>query len=191
MHYMIQLTALSMLGFGIFGAASAKGDDVNDIIRSLAPIAGQTEGGYHDRGILTEAARPPSEVRFEVIVENVVVVVDPTHAIDIEVYFPFDSATLTPEAQRALHALGQALQSPDLRPFSYLIAGHTDAKGAAAYNQALSERRAASVRAFLIEEYAIAPDRLLSIGFGEERLKAPHDPYAAVNRRVEILLIQQ
>ena len=190
MHYVIQLTALTMLSFGLFGAASAKSDDVNDIIRSLAPIAGQTEGGYHDRGILTEAARP-TEVRFEVVVENVVVVVDPTYAIDIEVYFPFDSATLTPEAQRALHALGQALQSRDLRPFSYLIAGHTDAKGAAAYNQALSERRAASVRAFLIEEYAIAPDRLLWIGFGEERLKTPHDPYAAVNRRVEVLLMQR
>jgi len=109
--------------------------------------------------------------------------------MDFEVYFPFDSAELTPHARQQLRALGHALASPELRLYRYLIAGHTDAVGQPAYNLSLSERRAAAVRAFLTETFAISPDRLVSVGFGQERLKLPAEPRAAVNRRVEVLLI--
>jgi OOP family OmpA-OmpF porin len=168
--------------------------DVNRIIRALAPITGQTVAGGGSNlllapapGLGTEPVR--STVLVEVVLQDRVIFVDTTYAMDFEVYFPFDSADLTPQARLELSALGQALGSAELRPYRYLIAGHTDAVGQAGYNQGLSERRAAAVRAFLTETFQITPDRLVSVGFGQGRLKFPAEPRAAVNRRVEVLLI--
>jgi outer membrane protein OmpA-like peptidoglycan-associated protein len=199
MKTVARLLALAVFGMSLSTAATAQSGDVDAIIRSLAPIAEQTRKPDRERDILVAPAERsverlverPVEVRFEVVVENVVLVVDPAYAIDIEVFFPFDSAALTREARASLHALGRALESPDLRPFSYLVAGHTDARGRASYNKALSERRAAAVREFLLREYAIEPWRLASIGFGQERLRTPQEPYAAINRRVEVLLVRE
>jgi outer membrane protein OmpA-like peptidoglycan-associated protein len=70
---------------------------------------------------------------------------------------------------------------------SFLIAGHTDAKGSNSYNLALSERRAESVKAFLVETYGVDGARLAVIGFGEEQLKNPDDPFADENRLVQIV----
>jgi OmpA-OmpF porin, OOP family len=131
----------------------------------------------------------PRTVLLEVVLSEQVILVDTSYAMDFEVYFPFDSEELTPRDRVELLALGQALASPELRPYRYLIAGHTDGVGQPAYNQTLSERRAAAVRVFLTETFPIAPDRLFSVGFGQERLKLPGEPRAAINRRVEVLLI--
>jgi outer membrane protein OmpA-like peptidoglycan-associated protein len=175
-------------------AAGQSADEINRIIRGLAPIAGQTVSGgagnmlYAPAPGLGAVSAPPS-VLLEVVLREQVILVDTSYAMDFEVYFPFDSAELTPRARQELLALGRALASPDLRPYRYLIAGHTDGVGQPAYNLTLSERRAAAVRAFLIETFPIAPNRLVSIGFGQERLKLPAEPRAAVNRRVEVLLI--
>jgi len=126
---------------------------------------------------------------LEVIYEQRIIVVDTNYALDFEVFFPFDSAELTMQARMELAALGQALVSRELQPYSYVIAGHTDAVGQPAYNQSLSERRAAAVVQYLVEAFPITPERLISVGFGQYRLKAPDDPRAAINRRVEVLLI--
>jgi len=73
--------------------------------------------------------------------------------------------------------------------YRYLVAGHTDAVGTANYNRKLSEQRARAVRAYLLQNFPINPDRLISVGFGDNRLKSPETPKAAINRRVEIALI--
>ena len=49
------------------------------------------------------------------------------------------------------------------------IAGYTSAAGTTQYNQTLSERRARSVRNYLITEGGIAPNRMTTIGFGKTR----------------------
>jgi hypothetical protein len=67
--------------------------------------------------------------------------------------------------------------------------GHTDAKGSAAYNQTLSEQRAASVRKYLVQRFPLQPDALVSVGLGETQLKRPAEPTAGINRRVEISLL--
>ena len=180
------------LGVGFSTIAEAQtADEVNRIIRSLAPIEGQPIGG--DAGANSGSTPPLSTsdtgVLREVIVNNTVIIVDTTYALDFEVYFPFDSAELTPQAQAELAALGRALASTELLSYSYLIAGHTDAVGQASYNQSLSERRAAAVVRYLTESFAISPQRLLSVGFGQSMLRAPSNPRAAINRRVEVLMI--
>ena len=72
---------------------------------------------------------------------------------------------------------------PDL---SIRVAGHTDSVGAEAANQALSERRAASVAAWLAER-GIAADRFTSVGFGEAQPIAGNDTPEgrSRNRRIE------
>ena len=107
--------------------------------------------------------------------------------VDVQILFAFDSAEVLPEARPALDELGKALSDPKLSGGTFLIAGHTDAKGSDAYNLALSQRRAQSVKAFLVETYHVDGGRLSVIGFGEEQLKNKEDPLADENRRVQIV----
>lgn len=117
------------------------------------------------------------------------VALDAARSVDLAVFFAFDSAEVTPEAEALLAELARALAAPALAAERFLVAGHTDARGGAAYNLALSERRAASVRAHLVARHGIDPERLLSVGLGETRPADSTDPTNAVNRRVEITLI--
>jgi OOP family OmpA-OmpF porin len=68
------------------------------------------------------------------------------------------------------------------------IQGHTDNKGAAAYNLKLSDRRAASVRKYLVA-HGVATDRLVSRGYGLTRPIVPNDTEQnrALNRRVQFI----
>ena len=68
-------------------------------------------------------------------------------ALDADVLFDFDKASLRPEAAPALDKVVQVLNA--YPKSSATIEGHTDGKGDASYNQKLSERRAQSVRAWL------------------------------------------
>ncbi|MES2710945.1 MAG: OmpA family protein [Pseudomonadota bacterium] len=114
---------------------------------------------------------------------------DGVAAANITVTFPSGSATLTPEAERQLAPLGRALASADLAAFRFRIEGHTDTVGDAASNQALSERRAAAVRNFLMQRYNVDAGRLTAVGMGETQpLVATGDEVAQPrNRRVQIV----
>ena len=72
------------------------------------------------------------------------------------------------------------------------IEGHTDSQGAAARNLDLSNRRAASVRTYLIE-HGIAPDRLESQGYGETKPIDAREIAEAweKNRRVDFFVVSR
>jgi len=106
-------------------------------------------------------------------------------SIDLEIPFDFNSAKIGPKAMPVIKSLGAALANPRLKGGTFVIAGHTDAKGSEATNQALSDRRAEAVKRYLIENYKIAPENLVSVGYGESRLKNPSNPLADENRRVQ------
>jgi outer membrane protein OmpA-like peptidoglycan-associated protein len=108
-------------------------------------------------------------------------------SIDLEVLFPYKSAEVTPEAAAALAPLGRALSDARLAGNAFLIAGHTDAKGSAAYNLALSQQRAEAVRRHLIATFGLDGARLTARGMGSRELKLPAQPLAAENRRVQIV----
>lgn len=108
-------------------------------------------------------------------------------AVDLTVPFAHDSAEISPEAAGVLAQLGTALKTPRLAGSTFLVAGHTDAKGADGYNQALSEKRAQAVRSYLTEKHGVPEPALLAVGFGEEQPKKGSDPYAPENRRVQIV----
>ncbi len=70
------------------------------------------------------------------------------------------------------------------------VAGHTDSTGAADYNQALSERRANSVAAYLRSQQ-VSGERLMVVGGGENYPVASNETPAGrqLNRRVEITIV--
>ncbi|GAA6213138.1 OmpA family protein [Hyphomicrobiales bacterium 4NK60-0047b] len=107
--------------------------------------------------------------------------------VDLEVYFEYNSAVITPQATKVLITLGKALEDQKLTGSTFMVAGHTDAKGSADYNQKLSQKRAKAVKTFLSSNFEINPKSLISVGYGEEELKITGNPEAAGNRRVQIV----
>lgn len=107
------------------------------------------------------------------------------HVAIYGVLFDFNKATLKPESDAVLRQILGLLQKDAALKLE--IQGHTDNVGTDAYNQALSEARAASVVAWL-SAHGIAPGRLTSKGYGKTRPVASNDndEGRARNRRVEI-----
>ena len=107
------------------------------------------------------------------------------------IHFSFDSFEIEPASKPLLDEYGKVLQE-DLKDAVVVISGHTDATGAIPYNDALSLKRARTVRQYLISKHAIAPDRLSCQGYGEKRpIKPNTDEYGrAMNRRVEFIRIE-
>lgn len=103
------------------------------------------------------------------------------------VYFDFDSALIRTESEPTLREIAEVLQQNPGWKLS--IEGHTDNIGSDAHNLELSQRRAESVKAALVERYAIGGDRLSTSGFGASRPKATNDTVEgrALNRRVELV----
>lgn len=101
--------------------------------------------------------------------------------------FDFDSDVLREPARANLRNLaGSVNQYPDS---DLLIAGHTDSVGTAAYNQALSQRRADAAAAFLRQE-GVSSSRLLTRGLGESEPKEDNgtEDGRSANRRVEVAI---
>jgi outer membrane protein OmpA-like peptidoglycan-associated protein len=108
-------------------------------------------------------------------------------SIDLDINFDFNSAAVTPRAEPQLNNLGKALTSNELAGSVIMLGGHTDGKGSDAYNHELSERRATAVKRYLTEKFHIPAANLVSAGYGKEGYKNPKDPFAAENRRVEVI----
>lgn len=106
------------------------------------------------------------------------------------VKFQYDKATLTANAQVILRSVVKALEG---QPSMHVqIAGHTDSIASNAYNQALSERRAHSVKRFLVN-HGISPTRLTTVGYGETRPIATNETAAGrqKNRRVVFHIVNK
>jgi outer membrane protein OmpA-like peptidoglycan-associated protein len=110
-------------------------------------------------------------------------------AVALTVEFAFNSADLAPEAAPTLHAIAQALQSPELAGSRIQIEGHTDSVGSDRYNLQLSERRARRVKQYLVRHYRLPPAQLLAVGRGEAEPIADNTTPEGrqKNRRVELV----
>jgi len=103
------------------------------------------------------------------------------------VLFDFDSAQIRPDAERTLAEVAEVIKGYPKRPVR--IEGHTDSVASDDYNQKLSERRAASVRAWLAGK-DVDGARLAPHGFGETRPVADNGTAEGRqrNRRVEVII---
>ncbi len=102
--------------------------------------------------------------------------------------FVTNRSDLLPTAQVKLNDVATSLTEQDSES-KILVEGHTDSQGSAAYNQDLSQRRAQSVRDYLVSR-GIAADRVTAEGFGLTRPIADNASAEgrADNRRVEIVV---
>ena len=102
-------------------------------------------------------------------------------------HFDFDRYSLRPEAVRTLDEAVTVLQkNPDVR---VEIEGHTCNIGTAEYNLALGERRATSVRDYLVSR-GISADRFRTVSYGEERPKYDNarEETRRLNRRAALVV---
>jgi outer membrane protein OmpA-like peptidoglycan-associated protein len=115
----------------------------------------------------------------------------PAPKVDIQrsflVFFDFDKSDITTEAARVIaQAADHAKRGGIAR---IVVTGHTDTSGAPAYNQRLSERRAANVREALVRQ-GMAANAISTVGKGESTplVNTGDGVREAQNRRAEIVL---
>ena len=103
------------------------------------------------------------------------------------VFFDWDQAAIRPEATQILVEAAALAKQGTLTVIQ--LTGHADRSGSRRYNQSLSERRALSVKNFMIGQ-GVAADSIAALGKGEDDplVATPDNVREPRNRRVEILL---
>ena len=107
--------------------------------------------------------------------------------IDLEIHFDYNSADIAKGSTQAVQELGKALSDASMKGSTFVVAGHTDAIGSEAYNQDLSERRADTIKNYLVEHYGLNGSDLVTVGYGKTRPKDPSAPMDPTNRRVQVV----
>jgi outer membrane protein OmpA-like peptidoglycan-associated protein len=189
----------AVLSFGIGKALAA--DDVTEdqIIKALAPTKKPLTRGL-SVGPQADPAATAAEIKFVSTIrgrttrslsnterEEIATLAKDKPNIDLEITFDYNSAEISQKSLPAVQALGRALTNPELKGSTFVVAGHTDAAGGESYNQDLSERRADSIKHYLMDKYGIAASDLVTVGYGKTKLKDPNQPMAEVNRRVQVV----
>ena len=154
------------------------GDGIEDALDNC-PRKPETKNGYLDEDGCPDKA--PTAIR----------ITDTQIEIKQKILFATGSDVILEESYFILEEVGQALRDyPKLR---LSIDGHTDSVGSSSYNKKLSQKRAESVRNFLIEREEISDSRLTAKGYGEDRPLSDNDTDEGreQNRRVEFNIIQE
>ena len=193
------LTIGAALSFGVARAVAADDVTEDEIVRALAPAKkpltrGLSAGPQADPVISAEEGRFVQKIRGRTTRslsvserEEIATMVKDKPKIDLEINFDYNSADISAKSMPSVQALGRALTNPDLKGSTFVVAGHTDAAGGEPYNQDLSERRADSIKKYLVDKYGIAGTDLVTVGYGKSKLKDPSQPLAEVNRRVQVV----
>jgi outer membrane protein OmpA-like peptidoglycan-associated protein len=112
-------------------------------------------------------------------------------AVNLPVHFEFDRSNLNSAATLQVYELGLAISGAQLRNRSFILVGHTDKRGTAAYNQRLSQARADTVQDELERKFPSLIGRLQSTGRGESELL--YDGNSEIdhqlNRRVKVTVM--
>jgi len=103
-----------------------------------------------------------------------------------QIHFEFNKDRIRPDSHPVLNAVVDVLQRN--RDIRIEVQGHTDDRGAAAHNRSLSQRRADSVKKYLVAQ-GVTPERLTSLGYGFERPLVDNttEQNRALNRRVQFV----
>jgi outer membrane protein OmpA-like peptidoglycan-associated protein len=192
------VTVGAVLSLGVVKALAAEDVTEDEIVRALAPAKkpltrGLSAGPQVDPAVAAEEGRFVQKIRgrstrslSSTEREEIATIVKDKPKIDLEINFDYNSADISAKSLPSVQALGRALTNPDLKGSTFIVAGHTDAAGGEAYNQDLSERRADSIKKYLVEKFSIASSDLVTVGYGKTKLKDPSNPLADINRRVQV-----
>jgi len=202
-HFIAILSILTIgaaLSFGIGQARAA--DDVTEdqIVKALTPQKKAPLTRGLSIGPQADQAPNPAETKLLDSVrgratrslsnterEEIAAAAKDKPNIDLTITFDYNSADISAKSLPEVQKLGRALTNDDLKGSTFLLAGHTDAAGSDNYNQDLSERRADSIKRYLMDNFHIAATDLVTVGYGKSKLKDPGQPLAEVNRRVQVV----
>jgi outer membrane protein OmpA-like peptidoglycan-associated protein len=109
--------------------------------------------------------------------------------LNCSVLFDFDKFDLLPNAKVELDKIVEQIKKQN--PSKIIIEGHTDNIGTELYNQTLSEKRAASVKSYILSRSTVFKGKIKPIGYGSSLPIASNDAKEGQdkNRRVSIILI--
>ncbi|MGH9459268.1 MAG: peptidoglycan-associated lipoprotein Pal [Thermoanaerobaculia bacterium] len=137
-------------------------------------------------------ATPEPEVESEDLSGTIEEVTERAHRLGWirDVFFEFDAFALSPDAQDALAVTASWLKSHD--DYSLMVEGHADERGTQQYNLALGDRRANVAKDYLVT-LGVAPARIRTISYGEERPfeLGSNESAWAQNRRAHLVLQRQ
>ncbi|MGY4255336.1 outer membrane protein OmpA-like peptidoglycan-associated protein [Bradyrhizobium sp. USDA 4516] len=199
----VSITIGAALSFCL--AAARAGDDVTEdqIIRALTPDKKPLTRGLSAGPQTTSPELNADQAKFVQSVrgratrslssaerEEIATIVQDKPKIDLEINFDYNSADISAKSLPSVQALGRALTNQDLKGSTFVVAGHTDAAGGEDYNQGLSERRADAIKRYLVDKYGINGTDLVTVGYGKSKLKDPSHPMAEVNRRVQVVNVE-
>lgn len=179
--------AIGAIAGAVVGLVS--GDDAVErrqhalILAGVGALAGGAIGAYQDRQEAElRAELQGSGVSVTRIGDNI------TLNMPGNVTFATDSSDLKPAFFDVLNSVSKVLI--EFNQTVVEVAGHTDSTGSDDYNQALSERRAASVAQYL-QAQGVNSQRLITVGLGERMPVADNatDSGRQANRRVEITMV--
>jgi peptidoglycan-associated lipoprotein len=138
---------------------------VNDLSSApaLSVVPGQEPAVPGEMMIARVESAPGSTARLEEIRQEQIA----TAAAGLQdVFFEFDRWTITDQGRQALQISAEWLRSNPTKKL--MIQGHCDERGTAAYNLVLGEKRARSIRQYLMD-LGVKADRLASVSYGKER----------------------
>lgn len=135
-----------------------------------------TDAALRTRSIMVRAPQSPPAALLQ------------SASVVLPILFGTNSTEILPQYYADLDKLGAQLTAPHYKEHRVQIEGHTDNQGSEQYNRLLSERRAESVRQYLVQRFALAPERLLVKGYGKDRPLVPNlnEENRRKNRRIEI-----
>jgi len=110
-------------------------------------------------------------------------------SVALNVFFEFNSDRILQDYYGDLDKLGKVLTAPQYSTYRVQVEGHTDNVGSDSYNRRLSEKRAQSVKRYLMHHFPIPSDRLVVRGLGESKPIESNDTPEGrdKNRRVEVV----
>jgi outer membrane protein OmpA-like peptidoglycan-associated protein len=195
------LSLLAIIAALSFGVTRAEDVTEDQILRALSPAKKPLTRGLSTgpqtqtdpvasaaEGQLIQSLRNrPTRSLSAAEREEIATVVKDKPKIDLEINFDYNSANISSRSLPSVQALGRALSNPELKGSTFVVAGHTDAAGSDGYNQDLSERRADSIKRYLVDKFGIAGADLVTVGYGKTKLKDAANPFSEVNRRVQVV----
>ncbi len=193
-HAVMSCVAIFALSAGLAQAGdNVSSDQIRDaltkprISRSLAAAAPDAAATAAQGKFVESLRNRPTRSLSLGEREQIATIAQDRPAIDLEITFEYNSAEISQKAMPQVAALGKALSDPGLKGSTFVVAGHTDASGGEEYNQELSERRADSIKTYLVDKYGVTAGDLVTVGYGKSKPKDPANPTDPANRRVQVV----
>lgn len=166
--------------------ADTDGDELSDYAEVMThktdPLKVDTDGGTIGDGVEVKRGTDPLDPSDDIVKIGVPIVLE-------GITFATNKSDITPESEVVL---AKALKTLQTYPEIFVeISGHTDNVGSNSSNQKLSQRRADSVRGWLLSKGILA-DRVTAVGYGEESPRVANDTAdnKRLNRRIEFKRIK-